>query len=266
MKKTILIIPIILVFLIAGCIERQAENSSDPMNQEIVSTDKTSNIPPLNSGTEVPINENTDTEDSSNIPISLPLPISDYNWDDWEFDDISALSSGFAVGDNPDGYNVPTRSVIYRLPGEFVKVFGPDNTLILSFNDSDIKVTTIVPGGMGQPPASGLMSVPNGGAVDKSKYIMLIKLSPWSDDIILQSVNLRKSCDNITVNTYDSSFLGAWSGIAGDIDIDNLTSVEAEDKENVLEKLDEINAKLNALKEAVEVNDVVVKTWFEAEE
>ncbi len=49
---------------------------------------------------------------------------------------------------------------------------------------------------------------------------MLIKLSPWSDDIILQSVNLRKSCDNISINTYDSSFLGAWSGIAGDIDTD----------------------------------------------
>jgi len=56
-------------------------------------------------------------------------------------------------------------------------------------------------------------------------------------------------------------------GIGGeDIKVEDITDEEAQDKETVLEKLDEINAKLNALKEAIEINDVVVKTWFEAEE
>jgi len=54
-------------------------------------------------------------------------------------------------------------------------------------------------------------------------------------------------------------------GIGGDdIQVESLTAQDADDKQKVFEKLDEINAKLSALKEAIEVDDVVVKTWFEA--
>jgi len=58
---------------------------------------------------------------------------------------------------------------------------------------------------------------------------------------------------------------GGGGGGGGGAYVDSLTGAEANDPEKVFEKLDEINAKLNALKEAVEVDDVVVKTWFESE-
>ncbi|HQP11909.1 MAG TPA: hypothetical protein PK470_04000, partial [Candidatus Omnitrophota bacterium] len=51
-----------------------------------------------------------------------------------------------------------------------------------------------------------------------------------------------------------------------DMTVEDLTEEEAGDEEKVFAKLDEINAKLNALKEAIETDDVVVKTWFESTE
>ena len=55
-------------------------------------------------------------------------------------------------------------------------------------------------------------------------------------------------------------------GITGkDISVENLSAEQAKDEENVYEKLNEINAKLDAMKQSVETNEVVVKTWFEAE-
>ncbi|HPG99181.1 MAG TPA: hypothetical protein PLT39_09900, partial [Thermotogota bacterium] len=51
-----------------------------------------------------------------------------------------------------------------------------------------------------------------------------------------------------------------------DMTVDALTEQEAGDEEKVFAKLDEINAKLNALKEAIETDEVVVKTWFESAE
>ncbi len=223
MKILVLLTLLISIIFSTGCIEKQETGNTNTPNQQATAVESPSIIPPFPflGGTEIVSNETTDTKSSSEAPMLLPLPVSDYDWDDWEFDDISALSSGFAVGNNPDGYNLPSGSIIYRLPCEFVKVFGPDNKLILSFNDDDIKVMTIVPGGGGRPPASGLIGVPNGAVVDTSKFIMIIKPSPCTNNIMLQSVNLRKSCDNISIKAYDNWFLGAWSGIAGDVGIDS---------------------------------------------
>ena len=44
-----------------------------------------------------------------------------------------------------------------------------------------------------------------------------------------------------------------------------LTGKEAQDMEKVKEKLEEINAKIAALREAMNVQDVVVKSWYESE-
>ena len=48
-----------------------------------------------------------------------------------------------------------------------------------------------------------------------------------------------------------------------EIQVQNLTEEEAQDQGKVYEKLDEINAKIAALKGSMETNEVVVKSWFE---
>jgi hypothetical protein len=48
--------------------------------------------------------------------------------------------------------------------------------------------------------------------------------------------------------------------------IDELTRQQAKDMEIVGTKLEEIDAKVRALQEAMKLDDVVVKTWFESEE
>jgi len=48
--------------------------------------------------------------------------------------------------------------------------------------------------------------------------------------------------------------------------IEELSKKQASDAEKVNEKLEEINAKIMALQEAMKIDDVVVKTWFESEE
>jgi hypothetical protein len=44
-----------------------------------------------------------------------------------------------------------------------------------------------------------------------------------------------------------------------------LSTKESKDAEKVNEKLEEINAKIAALREAMNVQDVVVKSWYESE-
>jgi len=51
-----------------------------------------------------------------------------------------------------------------------------------------------------------------------------------------------------------------------ELTIEDLTDEEAEEEENVYEKIDEINAKLAAIKESIEKDEVVVKSWFEGAE
>jgi uncharacterized membrane-anchored protein YhcB (DUF1043 family) len=46
------------------------------------------------------------------------------------------------------------------------------------------------------------------------------------------------------------------------VEVEGLGSGEMSDQSKVQQKLDEINAKLNAIKDAIETEDVVVKTWF----
>jgi tetrahydromethanopterin S-methyltransferase subunit B len=48
--------------------------------------------------------------------------------------------------------------------------------------------------------------------------------------------------------------------------IEDLSKKQSRDMEKVNEKLDEIDAKVRALQEAMKLEDVVVKTWFESEE
>ncbi|HRZ40109.1 MAG TPA: hypothetical protein P5246_03780, partial [Candidatus Omnitrophota bacterium] len=56
----------------------------------------------------------------------------------------------------------------------------------------------------------------------------------------------------------------AAAGLEGEgLSIQDLSTEQAKDREKVTSKLDEINAKLTAIKESIEINDVVVKTWFE---
>ena len=45
-----------------------------------------------------------------------------------------------------------------------------------------------------------------------------------------------------------------------------LSEKESKDIEKVNGKLEEITAKINALRETMQIQDVVVKTWFESEE
>jgi len=52
----------------------------------------------------------------------------------------------------------------------------------------------------------------------------------------------------------------------GEIDVQGLTEEEASEEDKIYEKLEEINAKINALKESVESEDVIIKTWFESSE
>jgi len=47
--------------------------------------------------------------------------------------------------------------------------------------------------------------------------------------------------------------------------VEELEEEEATSEEKIFAKLDEIIAKINAIKESVETDEVVVKTWFEAE-
>ena len=47
--------------------------------------------------------------------------------------------------------------------------------------------------------------------------------------------------------------------------VDDLTEEEASDDKLIAMKLNEIDAKLNAIKDAMEADDVVVKSWFETE-
>jgi len=55
-------------------------------------------------------------------------------------------------------------------------------------------------------------------------------------------------------------------GLGEEIEISELGADEADDGRKVHDKLNEINAKLDALKESVEMDKVVVKTWFEGSE
>jgi hypothetical protein len=48
--------------------------------------------------------------------------------------------------------------------------------------------------------------------------------------------------------------------------IENLSKQQSRDMEKVYEKFDEINVKIRALQEAMKIDDIVVKTWFESEE
>jgi len=66
-----------------------------------------------------------------------------------------------------------------------------------------------------------------------------------------------------------SSFLSESAkalGMEGKLTVEGLAGGEAADPKKVYEKLDEINAKLAALKESVEQDKVIIKTWFEGAE
>jgi ribonuclease D len=52
----------------------------------------------------------------------------------------------------------------------------------------------------------------------------------------------------------------------GELSVEGLTPQDAMSEEKVFGKLDEINAKITAIKESIETDEVVVKTWFEGSE
>ena len=55
------------------------------------------------------------------------------------------------------------------------------------------------------------------------------------------------------------------AGLEDTMTVAALSEKESKDMEKVNAKLEEITAKINALREAMNVQDVVVKTWFESE-
>ena len=55
------------------------------------------------------------------------------------------------------------------------------------------------------------------------------------------------------------------AGLQQPMTVKELSASEAKDMEKVNEKLEEINAKIAALREAMNVQDVVVKSWYESE-
>ena len=57
----------------------------------------------------------------------------------------------------------------------------------------------------------------------------------------------------------------AKAGLEDTMTVAQLSEKEAKDMEKVNAKLEEISAKLQALQEAMQVQDVVVKSWFESE-
>jgi hypothetical protein len=64
-----------------------------------------------------------------------------------------------------------------------------------------------------------------------------------------------------------SQFLNAQAQQAGlqqTLSVKNLSAQEAKDMEKVNDKLEEINAKIDALREALNVQDVVVKSYYES--
>ena len=57
----------------------------------------------------------------------------------------------------------------------------------------------------------------------------------------------------------------AAAGLQKTMGVSNLSAKESQDMEKVNEKLEEINAKIDALREAMGVQDVVVKSYYESE-
>jgi len=55
------------------------------------------------------------------------------------------------------------------------------------------------------------------------------------------------------------------AGLEDTMTVAQLSEKESKDIQKVNEKLEEITVKINALREAMQVQDVVVKTWFESE-
>ena len=67
-------------------------------------------------------------------------------------------------------------------------------------------------------------------------------------------------------NVVNESVKAAGLGEDENLMVSPLSDQEISDEGKIHEKLDEINAKLNALKESVESDEVVVKSWFENSE
>ena len=55
------------------------------------------------------------------------------------------------------------------------------------------------------------------------------------------------------------------AGLQKPMTVNDLSAKESQDMEKVNEKLEEIAAKIGALREAMNVQDVVVKSWYESE-
>lgn len=118
---------------------------------------------------------------------------------EWTPDDISELAYGFSVGDNYTGYHLPTGTTICHFEDGLTEVYGPNDKLILSVNDSDI----IAPGGM--KPATKSLNVPNGAAViEISGTANITKV--FSDP----SVPLETTCLLTIVYFYDPEVKNAY--------------------------------------------------------
>ena len=78
----------------------------------------------------------------------------------------------------------------------------------------------------------------------------------------LESGKVAQEMVSKLANFVNESNKAAGLGGSG-LDVQPLTEEEASDQEKVYSKLDEIDAKLNALKDSSETDGVVVKSWFE---
>ena len=89
-------------------------------------------------------------------------------------------------------------------------------------------------------------------------------------DTTTQIMNGTQNQPGLTQETIDklTKFLNdeaKKAGLQQTLTVKDLSRQEAKDMEKVNEKLEEINAKIAALREAMNVQDVVVKSYYESE-
>ena len=103
-----------------------------------------------------------------------------------------------------------------------------------------------------------------------AEYTYMIKYGKNADWCGAGRASGRETCMRVAAGAVAKKILEQQAKLAGlentGLMVDNLTKQQAQDMERVNAKLEEIDAKLRALQEAMKVDDIVVKTWFESGE
>ena len=106
-------------------------------------------------------------------------------------------------------------------------------------------------------------------------FAQLKQIESFIKDIQAAASNLGNKQDSIS--SFTEQIVGITTNILNEqatkagldstgLMVESLSKQQARDAEKVTEKLEELDAKIRALQEAMKLDDVVVKTWFESEE